>query len=89
MHPEQDPVSSNAQAVMVSCPLQLLDVAGELLLQQIETMADIPAERLRESADLSACLFGNQQSIDHKSVYDLQANETIGSVLSSSYRSAG
>jgi hypothetical protein len=74
---------SDAQAVMVSRAFQFFDISRELLLQEVETMADVPPKFLGKSAELLAGLFRDEQSIGHRLVYDFQVRETIGSLLSS------
>ena len=51
---------------MVSRPFELFDVSGELLLQKVDPIANVPPEFLGKRAELLAHFFGNEQRIGHK-----------------------
>jgi hypothetical protein len=43
VHAKQDSVAADAKPIMVSRPFELFDVSGELLLQKLDPIANVPS----------------------------------------------
>jgi hypothetical protein len=61
---------------MVSQSFQFLNITGELFLQKVETMADVPADFVGKAKDLHPRFLRNEESIGHNSLYLIGAGST-------------
>ena len=61
VHAEEDSISPDSQSIMISLAFELLDVTGELILQEVNTVADILSNVVREQTYLLAASSDNDR----------------------------
>jgi len=61
VHAEEDSISSDSQSIMISLAFELLDVTGKLILQEVNTVADILSNVVREQTYLLAASSDNDR----------------------------
>ena len=62
-------MASDTQPIMMPLPFELLDVSGKFLLQEVQAIADVPAQFFGKSSKLLAGFLGEKKLIGHIPVY--------------------
>jgi hypothetical protein len=68
VQPEQDRIRRYAQPVSMLLACQFLDVTLERILKQVQTAADIAADRFAQSPQLTECGLIEHQVVSHNTI---------------------